>query len=109
MNEELTDELKGKMIYNAFVPEDRAMMFRQEYPHGGILRGTERASDFEETVREEITRLENTANVVTAVHVRDERVEVAVLLGESADEELVGVLIERAQYRIYNAVEDTDE
>jgi len=104
MNDELTDELKDKMLYRAFIAEEQAIMFRQSYPKGGIMRDTKSVEEFEDTVRKEVRRLEDTANVVTAVDVQDEQVAVAILLGESTDEGLVKELVEGVQYRIYDTV-----
>ena len=95
------EQFKEKMIHNSFIAEQRAMEVRQDFTGGMMLPDTDRADEFEAKVREEVRKIEDTANVVTAVDVEAERVHVAFLLGESVDEDLVRDLIERMNHRIY--------
>jgi len=107
MNEELTDGLKDKMIYNSFIAEDRAMSYRFDMQPGTMVPETKTHEDFEQIVVDEVSRLERTLNVVTAVNVEDYQVEIAILLGESADEEIVRDAVNRLNYNVLDTVIDS--
>jgi len=106
MQEKHLDELKDKLIHRGFIAEDRGIQIRVEEP-GSVLRDAELTADFEQVVRDETKRIERSANVVTAVVVDGHRADVAFLVGETADKDMVEGMLERFQHRIYNGVTES--
>jgi len=104
MIDEHIEQLKEKMIVNSFIAEDR--MYQMRVSSGAVIQDAATTEDFADVVREEVERIERTANVVTAVNVEPEKVDIAVLIGESADWELVERLLEDLQHRVHTAMDD---
>jgi len=101
MNDKHLDQFERRAIVDSFYTEERCMQFRSAQMGGTMLPDTESVQEYEDIVRDEAERLENSANVVTAITVEDYTLHLVILLGQSADEEIISRMVEDMERRIY--------